>query len=601
MATVTPVEESSTRLARRAEPSSRETRRRSATAVVLLALTTQFVAFSAWQAWRDSPTPDEPVYMATGLAALREREVRLNPEAPTLPKAINAVPLLVARVPLPLEGTWAQVERRNADELTGFEWGQFASEFVSLQIERGDLQRVVFLGRIVPIIEGALIGVLLFALGSALFGWAAGLLAASLWLTTPVAVGFSHLNSLDLAFTLAVLAACLALERHIRNPTRGSLAWIAVACGLVLLVRHTGVLVVAAVCTGLVLAPGCGRRRAAARGAALVAVAAWALVWVGTIAVAPRSGTFGLTAITEALAEVGEGHPGSFLRTASDALDFMPWPESYKAGFRFQILASPFEADAYLLGESWQGMRWWFWPVSLAVKLPAAVVAIVVLGPIAWRRLDRATVRRALVAVLLPLTVLVAFLLPYPKQVGVRYALPVVALLLVVGSPLARWLAASRPRWVLAAGLVVAQLASFWTAAPHSLAWTAPPFRPGYAVAAESSLDWGQDNRALAEWMDGRTVLVAPFGGALEAVESVPGYRPLLGVAPADVRGWVAVSATLLTTYERQRLSWLRAYCHAGTIGGTILVYWFERPPTPEPGPSRPAGPCAGDASIRSD
>jgi hypothetical protein len=185
--------------------------------------------------------------------------------------------------------------------------------------------------------------------------------------------------------------------------------------------------------------------------------------------------------------------------------------------------------------------------------------------------------------------------------VGIRYALPVIALLFVVGSPVAGWLAASRRRWALVALLMVVQLASFWDAAPHSLAWTAPPFRPGYAVAAESSLDWGQDNRALIDWMDGRTVYVAPFGGSLEAVHKTPGYRDLMVTAPAEVRGLAAASVTELTTYHREQLSWLRAYCHVGTIGGSILLYRFEQPPTAEPGPSRPAGRCSGDVSVRTE
>ncbi|MGH9231632.1 MAG: glycosyltransferase family 39 protein, partial [Acidimicrobiales bacterium] len=501
-------------------------------------------------------------------------------------------PLLVAHIPLPLDGMWSDVEGMERAELTGFEWAALTNEFESLQLERGDYQRVVFLGRIVPIVQGALIGLVLFALGSALFGRSAGLLAAALWLTTPLAVGFSHLNGLDLAFTLAVLAACLALERHVRRPTAITLAWLALACGLVLLVRHTGVLIVGAVAAGLLLAPRPGRpRRAAVADAAVVVVAAWALVWVGTLAVAPGSGSIPYWTGT-----VGSG---PLTRTASRVIDVVPWPESYKLGFQFQIAASPLESPAYLMGQSWRGVRWWFWPVTLAVKLPLAVLVVAVLGPTAWRRLDRATVHRAATVLLPSVVVLVVFLLPFPKQVGVRYALPVIALLLVVGSPVARWLVASRPRWVLVALLIVAQLASFWDAAPHSLAWTAPPFRPGYAVAAESSLDWGQDNRALIEWMDGRTVFVAPFGGSLEAVHTTPGYRPLLEVAPRDVRGWVAASATQLTTYERKRLSWLRAYCHVDTIGGTILVYRFDRPPTPEPGPARPAGRCHGDVSIR--
>ena len=593
MAMATPVEESLTRSAPRAEEDRPDRGRRAAIAV-LVVLTIQFVSVSAWQAWRDSPTVDEPVHIATGLAALREREVRLNIEAPVFPKAVNALPLLVARIPLPLDGMWTEVTELEPDELTGFEWAAFTNEFESLHLGRGDYQRVVFLGRIMPIVQGALIGLVLFALGSALFGRSAGLLTAALWLTTPLAVGFSHLNSLDLAFTLAVLAACLALERHVRRPTTITLAWLAVACGLVMLVRHTGVLIVGAVAAGLLLAPRPGRSRwAAVADIAVIVVAAWALVWIGTLAVAPGSGS-----IPYPTGTVGSG---PLTRTASRVIDVIPWPKSYELGFQFQIAASPLESPAYLMGQAWRGVRWWFWPVTLAIKLPLAALAVAVLGPIAWCRLDRATIRRAATVLLPSLVVLVVFLLPFPKQVGIRYALPVIALLLVVGSPVARWLVASRPRWVLVALLMVVQLASFWEAVPHSLAWTAPPFRPGYAVAAESSLDWGQDNRALIEWMDGRTVFVAPFGGSLEAVHKTPGYRELLGTAPGDVRGLAAASVTELTTYHREQLSWLRAYCHVGTIGGSILLYRFEQPPTPEPGPSRPAGRCSGDVSVRTE
>jgi hypothetical protein len=593
MAMATPVEESLTRSAPRAEEDRPDRGRRAAVAVLVL-LTIQFVSVSAWQAWRDSPTVDEPVHIATGLAALREREVRLNIEAPVFPKAVNALPLLVADIPLPLDGMWSEVTKLEPDELTGFEWAAFTNEFESMHLERDDYQRVVFLGRIMPIVQGALIGVVLFALGSALFGRSAGLLAGALWLTTPVAVGFSHLNSLDLAFTLAVLAACLALERHVRRPTTITLAWLAVACGLVMLVRYTGVLIVGAIAVGLLLAPRAGRSRwAAVADVAVIVVAAWAVVWVGTLAVAPGSGSIPYPTRT-----VGSG---PLMRTASRVIDVIPWPKSYELGFQFQIAASPLESPAYLMGQSWRGVRWWFWPVTLAVKLPLAALAVAVLGPIAWFRLDRATIRRAATVLLPSVVVLVVFLLPFPKEVGIRYALPVVALLLVVGSPVAPWLVASRPRWVLAALLLVAQLASFWDAVPHSLAWTAPPFRPGYAVAAESSLDWGQENRALVEWMDGRTVFVAPFGGSLEAVHKAPGYRQLLGTAPGDVRGLAAASVTELTTYQREQLSWLRAYCHVGTIGGSILLYRFEQPPTPEPGPSRPAGRCSGDVSVRTE
>ena len=45
-----------------------------------------------------------------------------------------------------------------------------------------------------------------------------------------------------------------------------------------------------------------------------------------------------------------------------------------------------------------------------------------------------------------------------------------------------------------------------------------------------------------------------------------------------------------------EELAWLRAYCPVGSIGGgSVLVYRFDRPPGPAPGPDRPAAPCFGD------
>ena len=55
-----------------------------------------------------------------------------------------------------------------------------------------------------------------------------------------------------------------------------------------------------------------------------------------------------------------------------------------------------------------------------------------------------------------------------------------------------------------------------------------------------------------------------------------PSVRPLVGAAPATLEGWVAVSVTNLTALQRDELSWLRAYCPVDSIGGSILLYYFD-------------------------
>ncbi len=49
--------------------------------------------------------------------------------------------------------------------------------------------------------------------------------------------------------------------------------------------------------------------------------------------------------------------------------------------------------------------------------------------------------------------------------------------------------------------------------------------------------------------------------------------------------GWVAVSATALTSADRSQLAWLRGYCPVNVLDGSILVYRFSRSPTPAADP----------------
>ena len=89
------------------------------------------------------------------------------------------------------------------------------------------------------------------------------------------------------------------------------------------------------------------------------------------------------------------------------------------------------------------------------------------------------------------------------------------------------------------------------------------------------------------------------FGPRGLTESDIPGARPLLGTAPGDVSGWVAVSATALTSADSAQLAWLRNYCPVEVLAGSILVYRFEQAPQVAPAPARPATLCAGPLSTR--
>ena len=562
---------------------------------VLAAVSVQFVVLSLHQAWNDAPTFDEPVYMATGLATLYDGELRLNNEAPFFTRAVNALPLRIAGVDVPLDGAWAEADTIDGD--TWFLPYVLAEEFTSLHAERGELQRAVLIGRLMAVVEGFAIGLVLYALGATLFSRGAGLLAAGAWLTTPWVVGFGHINSIDLAFTLAVVAAALALVRYLQAPSWRTLAVLALAAGALQLTRQTGFLYVGVICVAVVV-----RRWRdgwdAARDVAVVVVATWALVWVATLAVAPTRVPVDRAAVDETLDDIGATEQGAVAGLLSRAVDVVPWPAEYEVGFQTQLAGSQVDTQGFLLGDMWWGARPSYWPLTMLVKLPITVIALMLVGPFAWLALRREQRRLAALVVVLPALVAFAFVLPYNKPIGLRYAMPGIALLLVVASPLALVLVRRRAGYAILGVAVLAQLAFLWSSVPHSLSWTTPPFRPGYQVVSESNLDWGQDGYRLADWMEGRTGHVAFFGSA-SVVDGTPGFRPLIGAPPEEITGWAAVSASQLTIHSRDELAYLRAYCNVGTIAGTVLLYRFDEPPIDEPGPEEPAGRCDGPVSER--
>jgi hypothetical protein len=191
-----------------------------------------------------------------------------------------------------------------------------------------------------------------------------------------------------------------------------------------------------------------------------------------------------------------------------------------------------------------------------------------------------------------PAGALALALLAQPLNLGLRYAFPIVAAQFACAAP-AALVGRVAPRRVAGLAALAVQMIFVWAAAPHSLAWTPPPFTPAYRYVTDSNVDYGQDVErflAFAERHDGVTAAIVRARG-FDIPASV---RSLIGAPPESVHGWVAVSVTNLTALHRDELAWLRAYCPIDTIGGSILLYRFDSPPTSERGPAMPAESCWG-------
>ncbi|HET7901618.1 MAG TPA: glycosyltransferase family 39 protein [Candidatus Nanopelagicales bacterium] len=506
------------------------------------------------QARDDSPTYDEPVYVSAGLLALTQHDLDYNAEHPPLPKAVAALPVLLTPYVLPpghADGT--------NDERT------YSAVF--LQAQGGALGAVTLASRIVPLLELVLVAGLLVLLGRQLVSLTGGLIAGALWLVSPMSLGLGHLDGVDLPFTVAVCVYAGALLHARHHDDRRSTVMLGVALGLCF--ATSALAIPLALVTGVLLVVQ--RRRRGLLQWLLVGAVAWAVLWASYLVLDPP--------------------------VLLDSAWLLPRP--YVDGLMFLRENDTVPAYGYLLGHSWVGGQWWFWPGSLLVKLTTPVLLVLVLAPLCWRLVEGDRRRDAAVVLLVPAVALLAVVMLSPRDLGVRYLLPVLALWCVAAAPLAILL---QRRWAQVASAVAALVAVVMLASslPHSLAYTSPPFVPAYRVATDSNVDWGQDLRLLQQWAPGRSPYVAWFGPRGTSYADVPGARSLDATPVGDVRGWVAVSATRLTSAAPDRLSWLRAYCSVGTLGGSVVLYRFDEAPTDAPGPTAPAGPCTGSSgSIR--
>jgi 4-amino-4-deoxy-L-arabinose transferase-like glycosyltransferase len=509
------------------------------------------------EAWGDAPTFDEPVYVSAGLAAVLHHDLAFNDEHPVLPKVVAVLPVLFTHPVVPANGHWDQNDERT-----------YSAAFVKAQLRAGTLRSVTMASRVIPLLEAIGLAFILYALGRDLFGRAAGALAGLLWLLSPFVLGLAHLDSVDISFSLAVGCWSWALLRWTRQPTRARAVVVGLMSGLTVLTDVTGLILAGVAVTALAAVLWRGSRRHALTEAGLVALVAWASVWIVYAAIDP-----GVLL-----------HPTIVL------------PAPYFEGIRYLASNDTIPGPGYLLGVAWTGGRWWYWPGILAVKTVPTTLLVLLVGPWGLLAADGGTRRRAALVLGLPAILLTAFTVGLPRDIGLRYLLPVIALWLVLATSI---VPVVRKRAVGAALVVAVVVAGAVTigSSPDSLAWTTPPFTPAFQVATNSDVDWGQSLYLLQQWSRGKEPRVAYFGPRGVNTGAIPGARSLLATTPSRLSGWVAVSATDLTSADADQLAWLRAYCPVGQLGDSILIYRFRGHPSAQPGPTRPAGICSPDPS----
>ncbi len=305
--------------------------------------------------------------------------------------------------------------------------------------------------------------------------------------------------------------------------------------------------------------------------------AGYGLVLRRLIAAAPKTAAYALLAVFAVysvhIRVFAPGYGASGLLSwwpvtlAGEPNYFLPWGLKWAARYATE------GAPAYFHGAMRTGRVPEFFPMTLALKIPLAVLVLAVVG---------GGIRGVRGAILMAGLAMVGSVLTSRIHIGLRHVLPVVPLIvLLAASVLDSALPRRRLRGIIAvAGLCWAALSTY-RSSPHVLAHfneLAGGPAGGWRWLSDSSIDWGQDLPALNRWMDAHSVKEIPFyyfGRADPALHGV-------GVAKygPDTPGWkgglVAISVSYLngtTTGTLDRFAWARSLTPIATPGWSIHVY----------------------------
>jgi hypothetical protein len=254
---------------------------------------------------------------------------------------------------------------------------------------------------------------------------------------------------------------------------------------------------------------------------------------------------------------------------------------------------------AYLLGEYGRGW-WYYFPVALALKTTLPMLALVALGAVLMRSLDRERRHEAgffviTAAAYLGLTMVTSL------NIGVRHLLPMTPFLAAIAAiPLAGGLrlggGVTRAATVAGALLVVAHVADSSASHPDAIAYfnqIVPRGREDEYLL-DSNLDWGQDIDRLSRAAARRGIDSLGVVCLTNADLARHGLRARAHdwTRRDAASGWLAVSAHMLkgvTEIPHDKYRWLEEIEPVERVGRSIRLYRFPEPGerSPEPGAER--------------
>jgi hypothetical protein len=547
--------------------------------VAVAALLVGYAAMAYTASWRKGVSFDEGMQLAVGYNIWLNHDFRMESANGDLVKRWATLPYLLSR-PRFVPSTDSYWKAGRAYDLG---WRFF--------FEVGNRPEALLrASRFMIVLLGMATGWLVYRCARRLFGPIGGLISLTLFVLSPAMLAFGAIVSTDMAITLTLLAATLAVWRvlHELSPIRLLVSLAGVAC---LVLAKPTALVIFPITAGLVLVNlvagppvevryggrrfFIGKRRARLALAAALAVlhiaVGWAAIWAHyefryAASPQPEDPTITFYQLTS------RDEVSSALKCA---LDWANRTHFLPQGFLFgvDLLLSSDDHLAAFMNGNWKLGGWrTFFPYAIWVKTPPSLFLLLAIGMGTWWLLRRVRFRSDDATVFCPslyalgpyVSLIGCYLLVVitkDMNIGHRHVLPIYPALHVLAGATALGLQKWRKPFALVLVPLLAWIAAeSWAIRPHYLAYFGPQAggsSHGYQHLVDSSLGWGMNLPGLKQWLDthnpsGREpVFLAYFGNdnpdyyGIKAMR-LPGFFERRGIEQYPLTpGYYVISASI--------------------------------------------------------
>ncbi len=508
----------------------------------------------------DSPTSDEPPHLLSGYVFLKYGADYIDIEHPLLAKGLAAAPLLFTTTKFNLTDPNYSSQKQviNVGKM-------FKASRTWLAYQGNNPDSLLFWGRLPMLWLTLAFGLVIFLLGSKLFGPWVGTLAVFFYATEPLVLANGPLVNTDLAAAGFVITTIYALILYSERQSPKRLLFLIVAIVAAFLSKYS-TFYLAPVVLGFVyvIAKPSGK---SFKHLAILVGSTLGLIWLFYATMTFRDR--GLLAI----------FPASYLSGLA---------ETFKA-------VSTTKRFTYLLGESYFGSRIYYFPLLILVKTQLLTLLGVVLSLFYFWRKKLVLPKLQFWIFFLPLILYFALSLLSKFNIGLRHVLPIYPFLFILAA--AGFMALIHnirglvhKNWVSLATIVVISVIilgrgySLVTTYPHFLSYynVIVGTDNGWKIADDANYDWGQDVKRLADYVGDNNIQAIGFDNYTGLYAAKDYYHlPVFQFSPdqTNYKGYVALSTSTITFHQNKSVNYnwiVDNYKPIAKAGQSIFIYKIE-------------------------